>query len=62
MNLCKTRWVARIDALEVFFDLFPFVVQTLDTISEGSAHGWNSESSRQAVNLLSSITKFSFII
>ena len=59
MNLCKTRWVARIDALEVFFDLFPFVVQT---ISEGSAHGWNSESSRQAVNLLSSITKFSFII
>ena len=54
--------VGRIDALEVFFDLFPFVVQTLDTISEGSAGGWNSESSRQAVNLLSSITKFSFII
>ena len=62
VSLCKTRWVARIDALEVFFDLFPFVVQTLDTISEGSAGGWKSESGRQAVNLLSSITKFSFII
>ena len=62
MSLCKTRWVARIDALEVFFDLFPFVFQTLDVISEGSAGGWNTESSRQAANRLSSITKFSFII
>ena len=56
MSLCKTWWVARIDALEVFFDLFPFVVQTLEAISEGSAGGWNTDSSRQAVSLVSSIT------
>ena len=48
--------------LKCFFDLFPFVVQTLEGISEGSAGGWNTDSSRQATSLVSSITKFSFII
>lgn len=28
VNLCKTRWVARINALEVFYDLYPAVVNT----------------------------------
>ena len=46
VSLCKTRWVARIDAFEVFFDLFPAVIKTLEVISEGSASGWNAESCR----------------
>ena len=58
VRLCKTQWVTRIDALEVFFDFFPFVVQTFDAISEGSAGGWNTDSSRQAASVVSSITKF----
>ena len=33
VSLCKTRWIARIDALEVFLDLFPAVVKTLDVIN-----------------------------
>ena len=48
VSLCKTRWVARIDALEVFFDLFPVVITTLEVISEGSTSGWNAESCRSA--------------
>ena len=28
----KTRWVARIDALNVFFDLFPAIIKTLEVI------------------------------
>ena len=62
VSLCKTRWVARIDALEVFFDLFPAVVQTLEVISSGSASGWNSESCRAAEGLLICITRYQFII
>ena len=62
VSLCKTRWIARIDALEVFLDLFPAVVKTLDVISQGSAGGWNTESSRLAENLMNSITMFRFII
>lgn len=62
VNLCKTRWVARIDALEVFHNLFPVVVKTLEIISEGGTTGWNQESRRMAGNLLVCITKFQFII
>ena len=42
VSMCKTRWVARIDALELFFDLYPAVVKTFDVISEGDV--WNTES------------------
>ena len=59
VSLCKTRWVARIDALEVFFDLFPVVITTLEVISEGSTSGWNAESCRSADYFL---TKFQFVI
>ena len=33
VSMCKTCWVACIDALEVFFDIFPAVIQTLEIIS-----------------------------
>ena len=62
VNLCKTRWVARIDALEVFFSLFPAVVRTLEVISEGGDTGWNQDSRRSADSLLICITKFQFLI
>ena len=62
VSLCKTRWVARIDAFEVFFDLFPAVIKTLEVISEGSASGWNAESCRSAENLMICTTKFQFLI
>lgn len=35
VNLCKTHWVARIDTLEVFYNLFPAVVKKLEIIREG---------------------------
>ena len=48
VSLCIPRWVARIDALEVFFGLFPVVIMALEFISEGSTSGWNAESCRSA--------------
>ena len=57
-KLCKTRWVARIDALQVFFDLYPAVVKTLEVISEGATTGWNAESCRSVI----CITKFQFLM
>ena len=62
VSLCKTRWVARIDALDVFFDLFPTIIKTPEVISEGSVNGWNLESCRSAENLMIYTTKFQFII
>ena len=60
VNLCKTQWVARIEAFEVFRDMLPALVSTLEVIS--TAHGWSAESSKKASALLISITQFQFLI
>ena len=60
VNLCKTRWVARIEAYEVFMELFPDVVSTLEIVS--TENGWNSESSQKATSLLTAITQFEFLM
>ena len=62
VNLCKTRWVARINAFEVFLDLYPAVVKTFEVISEGSVFGWNADSCKAADTLLTYITQFKFIM
>ena len=60
VNLCKTRWVARIEAYEVFGDLYPAVVSTLETIS--SEPGWSSDTAHKAAGLLTAVTQFSFLV
>ena len=32
-SLCRTRWIERHDALEVFVDLYPAIIQSLRDIS-----------------------------
>ena len=46
MNLCKIRWVARIEAFEVFRDMLPVLVSTLEVIN--TADGWSAESTMKA--------------
>ena len=60
VNMCKIHWVARIEGFEVFQDLLPAVVSTLEVIS--TVHGWNAESSRKAASLLTSLTQFEFLM
>ena len=60
MNLCKRRWVARIEAFEVFRDMLPVLVSTLEVIN--TADGWSAESSMKASALLISITQFQFLM
>ena len=43
VNLCKTWGVAQIESFEVFRDMLPALVSTLEDIS--TAHGWTAESS-----------------
>ena len=60
MNLCKTRWVARIEAFEVFRDMLPVLISTLEVIS--TAHGLSAKSSKKASAILISITQFQFLM
>ena len=56
VNLCKTRWVARITAYETFYELLPAVISSMEVIS--TEPGWNTESSQKPATLLRAITQF----
>ena len=60
VSLCRTRWVLRHTALEVFADLYLTVVATLEEISE-NRQSWNADSVSLASSLLRAITDFSFL-
>ena len=59
VSLCKTRWVARIEAYKTSQELLTAVVDSLQDIA--TEDGWNSESSRKASSLLSAVRQFGFI-
>ena len=43
-DLCRTRWVERIDALNIFQSLYPSIVACMETICNDGAELWSSES------------------
>ena len=56
--LCRTRWIERHDALEVFIELYPAIVLSLSDI----AVKWNRETVKDATGLLVAIERFPFLI
>lgn len=63
-DLCKTRWIERIDTYATFFDLFPSIIITLEAISTGRDSNWNwdAESRLKASGFLHQITSFQFLV
>ena len=63
VDLCKTRWVARHEALVVFAELYPAVLTTLETISRnrGGTVTWNATSCSSATSLHNNLTQFRFL-
>ncbi len=59
-SICKTRWVERHEAFEVFIDLFVPHICCLEDI-KGSTD-WNRESRSDAQSLLLALTHFPFIV
>ena len=59
VSLCKTRWVAHIEAYEAFQELLTAVVDSLQDIA--TEDGWNSDSSRKASSLIIAVRQFRFI-
>ena len=62
VDLYRTRWIARHDALTAINQLFEVVVSTLEEFSGSSTDPWTSESITQASGLLTAITSFSFMV
>ena len=66
VNMCRTRWIERIDGMDRIVELLHLVVATLEDISmnrnsPGDGSNWNQNSRNDAQALINAIT-FSFII
>ena len=61
INVCKTRWVARIDGLDVFIEVFTAIVRCFEIIKANVDGTWNSESVKKAFYLFHATVSFSFI-
>ncbi len=59
-QMCRTRWIERHEAFEVFIDLFLPIICSLEGISHGS--GWKRESQFDARSLLLALSQFQFIV
>lgn len=60
-DLCRTRWVQRLDALEAFQQLHSSVVACMESICEAGPRYWSTDSVTDAKGLLLSITASDFI-
>ena len=60
-SVCKTRWVERHEAFEVFFDLFLPLVCCLEELKDASCDEWNQDTRKDAQSHFLVLTRFSFI-
>ena len=61
-SICKTRWVERHEAFEVFVDLFEPLVCCFEDIKNSTLENWNRETRSDAQSLFLALTRFPFII
>ncbi|XP_047137503.1 52 kDa repressor of the inhibitor of the protein kinase-like [Hydra vulgaris] len=60
INVCRTRWIKRIDGLEAFIELYPAIVASLICIKEDVT--WNYKSRGDASAYVAICCSFKFII
>ena len=62
MDVCKTRWVARIDGLDRFEEMYEVVMLSLQSVRDNLGGHWNDDSRNLAGSLFVSCSEFSFIL
>ena len=62
LDVCRTRWVAKIDGLNIFIDLLPAIVAALEKICFNIERKYNRDTSSTAVSLLHLVLNFQFIV
>jgi hypothetical protein len=61
-ELCRTRWVERHDAFDVFIHLFKPLVNCLEALSEASASEWSRDTRQEANVLYNALLRFPLIV
>ena len=59
-EVCRTRWVTRIDGLDVFEDILIYIIQIL--LHYTNLHYLNRDTVAKAQVLLNHVTNFNFIV
>ena len=62
IDVCRTRWIARLDGLDVFASVFVPVTHCLEIIKNNKGRSWNSDSVRDAGGLFHATISFQFIL
>ena len=60
-DLCRTRWIQRIDALHIFESLHSSIVNCMETICTDGPNLWSSDTLRDARSLQLAVTTTDFI-
>ena len=60
-SVCKTRWVERHQAFEVFLDLYQPLVCCLEEMKDSSASEWNNDTKKDAQSYFLALTRFPFL-
>lgn len=60
-DLCRTRWVQRLDALNLFQSLHPSIVACMENICTGGTTEWSADSVTDARTLLLAISTTDFL-
>ena len=65
-DLCRTRWVQRIDSYTVFYDLYSAITKTMELIStcrsEYGDWSWDTDSLTKARGFLHQLVSFEFLV
>ena len=62
IDVCRSRWISRIDVLDVFEELFTYVVETLYFFSVNPESTTNRDTSIKAQAMLTHIPNVNFIV
>ena len=60
-DLCRTRWVQRLDSLNLFQSLYPSIVVCMENICTGGTTAWSADSVTDARTLLLAISTTDFL-
>jgi len=62
IDVCRTRWVARLDGLDVFAEVFVPLTHCLEAMKLNQDGIWNTETVCNASGIFHSVTNFQFIV
>ena len=62
IDVCRARWIARIEALQVFEILYPAIMLALKAVDDNEDGTWKGETCIEAKGLYSACTSFEFIM